>query len=515
MSTSAQDAFTLSFEKRLIILAVAFLGWLCAGVQLQITSLAMNSAAKDLLNATGGIELSRYEELSKAETAAKKAGKTLPSNDAYQLTAWKSLTQRWFTFLVCAFLFGAAAGGYLFGRLGDTIGRSKAMAAAILCYSIVSGATWFVRSPEQLLICRFLTCMGVGGMWPNGVAIVSEAWSKLSRPVIAGIIGTAANIGIFLMATMGRYVDVTPYQWRWVMLVGAIPVVLGLLGLFVVPESPRWLASRKKDSDEKPGGPLATDSSGAPANLDAVAENAITTEPLASSTASAEEGISETPTSPTGVNAVTGQDEPVNVIKKESRFYQILILGIILATIPLMGGWGVANWMMPWADEMGARADPPNPGLKAAVAQCRSFFGSIASLLGGLIASTIGRRLSYFLSCLLALFCAQYAFWFLKPTDPTFLYWVSGLGFFSGFFFGWLPLFLPELFPTRVRSTGAGVSFNFGRIVTALAILTAGLLSNVFQGDYTVLGRVYSLVYAVGMVAVLFAPDTSQSQLDD
>ena len=96
------------------------------------------------------------------------------------------------------------------------------------------------------------------------------------------------------------------------------------------------------------------------------------------------------------------------------------------------------------------------------------------------------------------------------------MWWTAALGLFSGFFFGWLPLCLPELYPTRVRSTGAGVSFNFGRIVTALGILVAaGMLKQLFQGDYATIGRLTSLVYAVGLVVIWFAPDTTEKGLVD
>jgi hypothetical protein len=101
------------------------------------------------------------------------------------------------------------------------------------------------------------------------------------------------------------------------------------------------------------------------------------------------------------------------------------------------------------------------------------------------------------------------------PTDTSFLLWVAALGFFSGIYFGWLPLFLPELFPTRVRSTGAGVSFNFGRIVTAVTVFATGALKQYFEGDYARIGQVTSLIFAVGLVAIWLAPDTSRRQLED
>jgi len=185
---------------------------------------------------------------------------------------------------------------------------------------------------------------------------------------------------------------------------------------------------------------------------------------------------------------------------------RITLLAIVLGTIPMLGGWGTANWMIPWSSGAGKTAD---------VLQTRALTGIAGSLLGGWIASQIGRRLTYFLVSLASLLIAQYVFWFLVPSDDEFLIWVAALGFVSGVYFGWLPLCLPELFPTRVRSTGAGVGFNFGRIATAVTLFAAGALMEHFRGDYARIGRITSLAFILGMVAILLAPDTSKKQLED
>ena len=112
-----------------------------------------------------------------------------------------------------------------------------------------------MTTPEQLLVSWFLAALGVGGTWPNGVALVAEIWSGLSRPMISGIIGMAANVGLFMMSTIATYVAVTPDSWRWMMAAGFATVVLGALILLSVPESPRWLASRQSRGDS--GKPLS------------------------------------------------------------------------------------------------------------------------------------------------------------------------------------------------------------------------------------------------------------------
>ncbi len=448
---------------RTLVLVTAFLGWFFAGTLMSITSLAMRSAAIDLLSRAGSIDLlqfNAFNQILQKSKAATSRDAALSATDAEQLRSWRASAQQWFAYFQCAMLFGAAAGGLLFGRLGDRVGRSRAMACSILCYSLMSAAAYFVETPTQLAVLWFLACLGIGGIWPNGVALVSETWSNMSRPMVAGIIGTAANVGIFAMATLATRAKITPDHWRWVMWVGASPLALGLFVLVAVPESPRWLAARTAGA--------AADGAAPPATL-----------------------VFQPP------------------------FLSITLVGIMLATIPLIGGWGSANWMIPWAGEAGETADPPNPFLQAHVGQARSLTGIVGSLLGGWIASFVGRRRTYSLVSLAALGCAQYAFWFTVPTDASFLFWVAALGFFSGIYFGWLPLFLPELFPTRVRSMGAGVSFNFGRIVTALTVFATGTLTEYFGGDYARIGRVTSLIFAIGLVVIWLAPDTSRRQLED
>ncbi len=430
---------TLSTWNRYLVLVAGFLGWMLAGVQLAVTSVVMREAARSLLD----------------------------SSD-------EGLFGQWFGMLTSAFLLGAASGGYLFGCVGDRMGRKKAMAISIACYSLFAGLTYFVNGPWQLLVLRFATGMGVGGMWPNGIALVSEAWPNMSRPMLAGVIGTAANVGIMLFSILTCFVHVTPDEWRWVMALGATPLILAVLVALFVPESPRWLAIRSSEAPKD-------------------SASSATSSPL------------------------------VEIFRPP--LLKVTIVGITLGTIPLFGGWGNSNWANAWASQAGEKveaeeqsAEPveADPALKARVLLARSAPGSLASLLGGAVATLIGRRRCYFLLALACFFCSQSLFSLASPKDPQFLWWTGALGLFSGFFFGWLPLCLPEMFPTRVRSTGAGVSFNFGRVATAIAIVIAAImLKENFQGDYAQLGRVTSLVYLIGTVVIWFAPDTSSRGLED
>jgi MFS family permease len=420
----------LSTRNRYLILLAAFLGWLCAGMEMGLGPLVARPAVRDLLFRVEG---KLTESLSKAE---------------------EGQVGSWFSWYLCAFLLGAAVGGLLFGRLGDRRGRVLALGVSILCFSVFTGASWLVRSPEQLLLLRFLASLGIGGAWPAGVALVSEAWPDAARPTIAGAMGTAANVGILLMALLGQQIQITPDSWRGVMLIGAAPALLGFAVLLWVPESPRWLAD------------LSVRATG----------------------------------------ARTDKSVPMFEVFRPPLLNRTL-LGILLGTIPLLGTWSSGKWLIPWADKEGL-----DPAKTQAIWAIGAVLGSAA---GGWLASLFGRRATYFAVSLVTLAVNLSIYRLLQPKDPAFLPAVFLLGLVATVFFGWLPLYLPELYPTRVRATGSGVTYNFGRFASAAGVLGAGALMTLFQGDYARVGEVTAWVYGLGMVAILFAPDTSKGPLKD
>jgi len=189
------------------------------------------------------------------------------------------------------------------------------------------------------------------------------------------------------------------------------------------------------------------------------------------------------------------------------------LIGIVLGTIPLLGGWGSINWAVNWADSVGQATN--DQALKAHTQFMRSFGAILGSFCGGWFAALFGRRTTYFFICLGSLLTSGYLFWFLTPNSETFLPWMFVTGFVATTAFGWLPLYLPELFPTAVRATGSGVTYNFGRILSAVGVLGTGFLLGAFDGDYAQSGRVTHWIFAIGMLAILFAPDTSQRLMTD
>ncbi|HEY2252110.1 MAG TPA: MFS transporter [Planctomycetaceae bacterium] len=457
MSNTSQSPRELSIVQRLTILAAAFLGWMFAGLQIALFVLIHRPAMISLLTESS------------------------PGTSAEPAAINEQAITQWFAWYQAAFLLGAASGGWVFGVLGDHLGRTKSLGLSVLCYSLFTGACYFARSPEELLVLRFLTCHGIGGAWPNTVALVAEAWPAASRPFLAGLLGTAANVGQVTMGLLGLGFDVTADSWRWTFLAGAAPVVIGVWCLAAVPESVRWQVSRMKRIPNSHG--------------------------------------------------------PLRELFQPPLRYRTLI-GILLGTIPLIGTAANAQWIIPWSDQVQSqrqvaatvdstgnstastnRQNAPkpkaDPKTKARTMVSRSFGAVIGSLLGGILASLLGRRTTYFLISLLTLGASTWIFGWLTPSHPWFLWASFGFGLVGVIYFGWLPLYLPELFPTRVRASGTGISFNSGRAVAAVIVLGAGVLVKLFGGDYARIGLWTGMIYAAGMIVILFAPKTDATSLQD
>ncbi len=289
--------------------------------------------------------------------------------------------------------------------------------------------------------------------------------------------GNCGELWIRLVGNYWLHVCHHQRQLAWVFFVGASPLVIGAVILRWVPESAKWLESKSQ--------------------------------PASAAKARA----------------------PVVEVFRPPLLYRTL-LGISLGAIPVVGTAANANWVVPWRDQYESRkleevkeassaasAQPVvkkskgDPRQKAWTQITRSSGAIFGSLLGGYLASLLGRRLAYFMISLLTFGVSSWLFGFVTPGDRYFDLYVFLLGFFGVTYFGWLPLFLPELFPTAVRATGTGISFNTGRVVAGLVVLSIAVLPiDQLAGDYARIGFWTGMIYVVGMAIIWLAPrDTRQA----
>jgi MFS family permease len=186
------------------------------------------------------------------------------------------------------------------------------------------------------------------------------------------------------------------------------------------------------------------------------------------------------------------------------------LVGIAVSAIPMIGAWSAGKWMIPWADQV---AGTDNRGYKAITQGYWAFGAVIGSFTGAQLAAWLGRRRSYVLISFGAVTLTLVMFLLTAPLRPEFHAIVFAQGLVCTLFFGWLALYLPELFPTRVRATGSGLAYNSGRFATAAGVLLAGFLFSAVGGDYSRVGALCALVYALGPVVIWFAPDTRSAEL--
>jgi SHS family sialic acid transporter-like MFS transporter len=396
----------LSPSARSAVLVASFLGLLFDGVELGLMPLASLSVSKSLLGA------------------------------GFTGTAGGD----WFAWFTASLMLGAAVGGIALGNLGDRFGRSRAMGISILFYSVFATLGAFVQTQEQMLLLRFMVGLGVGGMWPNGIALVSECWPSASKPLVSGVMMAGLNAGILLLSQLARIWPITPESWRWIFQLSGAPALLGIVILLALPESPEWLASRSKS--RKSATPLAE--------------------------------------------------------LFRPALLRTTLSAIVVSVIPMMGAWAASKWMIPWADKVAGSA---NAQYKAATQGWWALGAILGAIAGAELANRMGRSRSYLLISIGATVLTVSMFTLTAPLEPAFHFVVFAQGTVATLFFGWLSLYLPEIFPVRVRATGSGLAYNFGRFGTAIGVMGAGLLFNGLGGDYPRVGATCALVYALGVFA--------------
>ncbi|APW59682.1 MFS transporter [Paludisphaera borealis] len=430
------DAFR---RGRWLALLAASLGWMFDGFEMGLHPLVAYPALRELLSPGVAATLGPGADSAAAATALATA------------------VGQWNAILNALFLFGAASGGFLFGWLGDRIGRTRALTLTILTYTLLTGLGGFSTSVWHLAASRFLAAVGMGGEWSLGVALVMEIWPASARPLLAGVIGAMGNLGYLLIALTSLGVNVLSGQattsWRPLMFIGVVPAFLVFMIRLWVPESARWEAAV---ADAEPVRPW---------------------EPLAPAT----------------------------------RWR--CVIATLLTGVALLGTWGAVQWIPLWAVTL---AGPERAGAKEYSQIVAAIGACIGALAAALFSRRHGRRPTYFLLCLLSLASTGWLFRTPQTFGPGFLAGVFAVGLTTAAFYGWAPLYLPELFPTRIRATAQGIAYNFGRIFAGIGTLAlTGAMLDRFRSDLPASLAVTSLIYVVGLVLIWFAPETKGRPLPD
>lgn len=358
------------------------------------------------------------------------------------------------------FLIGWAIGGICFGIVADTIGRTKTLIATILIYALFTGLAALSQDWWHLAIYRFLTALGVGGEWAAGAAIVAETWPEDKRAKAAGILQSAWAVGFFLAAAFNLLLK--DYGWRSLFLVGILPALVALLVRWWVKEPERWIHAHELETGDGHRGHVH---------------------------------LSE-------------------IFHGDLR--RATWIGSTLAFVAVFGLWGSTNW----APTLVRTLPDLNGNDAAALSKYVSYAimalngGALFGYLGfGPLADRFGRRAVFGLMC--AGSAIMLPITYLAPeTYQGVLLLLPLLGFFNNGIFSGFPIYLPELYPTRLRATGAGFCFNAGRVLaSASPFLTGWLVTSL--GSFAKAASTVALIYLVGIAVLLFAPETKGKPLPE
>lgn len=330
----------------------------------------------------------------------------------------------WYSSIIqAAFLLGWALGGGFFGRLGDRLGRSRALSLTILTYALFTGLSSLAQTWWQLMILRFIAALGIGGEWAVGASLLSETWPRRWRPWIAAVLQTGVNVGV-LLASITTFV-LAGWSPRVVFLVGVLPALLVFWIRREVPEPDEWHEAR----------------------------------------------------------AAAGTTEPRIRDLFEPGLRRLTWFLILVCATSLSAHWAFMFWYQQHLRNL--------PDIAAWTLEERNRFASVAmfvvmlaSIAGNFAAAALARRIGYRRSIAfmaLGYFGTMVATYATPREHVALMVLLPIISLFSGLF-ALFTMYLPPLFPTLLRTTGAGFCYNIGRIVAAVGTVCFGLFSTV--GDY-------------------------------
>jgi len=322
------------------------------------------------------------------------------------------------SWIQAAFMLGWAVGGGLFGRLGDQIGRSRALVLTILTYAIFTGAGFLAQTWWHLLIFRFLAALGIGGEWAVGAALLAETWPKNWRYWLAAVLQTAVNIGILLAGVVGIAMAGLPE--RYVFLAGLAPALVVLWIRRAVPETEDWHVAKNE----------------------------------------------------------TGGASPRLFDLFHGRALRTTLLTMAVCALSLTAHWAFMFWsaqqirQLPEVVELSA-AD--KTGLVSWVVVLLMVSSIVGNFLAAVIAQRLGYRRTIFLMALAYFLALMFTYGQARPLAV--MWWCFPvLGCCSGFF-ALFTMYLPPLLPTLLRTTGAGFCYNIGRTAAAVGTVVFGMLA--------------------------------------
>ncbi|HZD89544.1 MAG TPA: MFS transporter, partial [Pseudolabrys sp.] len=343
----------------------------------------------------------------------------LPGSEATHIRAYAGT-------VIAITLLGWGLGGVIGGVIADYIGRRRTMMYAILAYSLTTGLSAFAWDWVSFALLRFVVGIAIGSEWATGASITAEAWPDRARGRGAGLMQCGLGIGFFLASFTWLFVGgYGPGAWRYMFLIGIIPALFAFWLRSGVEESKPWQESNEKRQ-------AARDKKNSGATL-AAEEHALTRFTIAD-------------------------------LFAEPAMRRRTIALFLMSLTTTLAWWGISTWVPPFVAGLAAKQHL-NPQAWASYAGMSYNIGAILGYIGlGFFADRWGRKPVALGFVALAWLTTPVVF--LWTHDLNLLLVASLVnGFFSLGLYSWMPVWLPELFPTRIRATGVAFVFNSPRFI--------------------------------------------------
>jgi MFS family permease len=382
------------------------------------------------------------------------------------------------------FLIGWGTGGIGFGILGDLVGRARSMIYTILLYSIFTGLSALSVGFWDFAIYRFLTGLGVGGQFAVGVSLVAEEMPDVARPFALGLLQALSAFGNLTAAAVGFVLafladaGVIQESWRIMFVIGTVPALLVLIIMRRLKEPERWLKLAAQKSMRERLGAYGAE------------------------------------------------------LFRNPRWLRHAIVGLLLASSGIIGLWAIGFFSIDlqraiFRTRLEAQGLPEAQvtfqedmwaAVTSATLNIGAFFGIYAF---SRVTHHLGRKPTFAIAFVLALVSTAFVFWKFDSIGDIF-WMIPIMGFCQLALFGGYAIYFPELFPTRLRTSGTSFCYNGARFVAAFAPSALGLMQRQFvemYGDkimaFRYAGIVMCSIFLVGLIVLPFAPETRGQPLPE
>ena len=316
------------------------------------------------------------------------------------------------------FIFGWTAGGIIWGIFCDTLGRKKSFIYATFCYGLFTILTGLAPSWFLVVLCRFLSGFGIGGVLVITTMLVSEGYQEKKRAVLLGILSISVPVGIFSAGLLTYFVS----QWRYAFIVGAIPVILSGMAALFFTESEKWIKAKKKENE--------------------VLHN---------------------------LNQLFGRQNSKN-----------LIMGSLVFGAALIGLWATFSWLPFWIQNLvSGTTGQKERGLAM---MTMGGGGLLGGFISGWVVHALGLKRTLLICFGASFILAFILFRLTTNLSLGTYLQIAFISIFFGMSQGALSMYIPELFPVSLSATATGVCFNLGRIITGVAVFFIGSLVEMLGG---------------------------------